>query len=257
MSAAARARASASSSSGRDWRVGVVGVVYRVRLHGRGSCRRGLAPWVILADGPGGLIYARICPGRLSRRWYANPLRHIGHEGGGCSPGRALHPYIAADLRAPVRGGEREPGAGLPRMQGRCPLVQRRPDTLTRLGRGRPGWPVRRRSGAQSSHIKVRSVFCGRAESVRAQQVAVAGPRIPQGCVGRTIWFAVQVPFENQRGQVGVGGEVADHVIPGDLAAPDRSGVATWSPARRGHWRTTSPSAIALKPRPPERVTLR
>ena len=42
-------------------------------------------------------------------------------------PGPSLHPYIAADLRAPILGGEREPGAGLPRMQGPCPVVQRQP----------------------------------------------------------------------------------------------------------------------------------
>ena len=70
---------------------------------------------MILADGPGGLICARICPGTLSRRWYANPLRHIGHEGRAGHATRPLAvPVIAADLQAPNFGSEREPGAGTP-----------------------------------------------------------------------------------------------------------------------------------------------
>src|SRR6516162_5819818 len=71
---------------------------------------QGLAPWVILADGPGGLICVRICPGRLSRRWYATTSGRVGQEGGGGRLlGLSLHLYIAADLRAPVPSGEREP----------------------------------------------------------------------------------------------------------------------------------------------------
>ena len=42
--------------------------------------------------------------------------------------------YIAADLRAPVPGGEREPGAGLPRMQGSCPWYSVNRNTPTRPG---------------------------------------------------------------------------------------------------------------------------
>ena len=115
---------------------------------------------------------------------------------------------------------------------------------------------MRRRSGAQSLHMKVRSVFGDRAEPIRAQQVAAAGPRIPQGCVGRTIWLAIQAPSEDQHGQAGVGGEVADRVIPGDLAAPDHTEVATG--AQRGASLENGIAVtIALKPRPPGRVTLR
>jgi hypothetical protein len=62
------------------------------------------------------------------------------------------------------------------------------------------------------------SVFCGQAEPARAQQVAVARLRIPSACTGRAIWPAVQVSFEDQRGQAGVGVEVADRVVLGDLA---------------------------------------
>jgi hypothetical protein len=49
-------------------------------------------------------------------------------------PGPSAAPYIAADLRGPIPGGEREPGAGLPRMQGfaRWDSVNR--NTLTRSG---------------------------------------------------------------------------------------------------------------------------
>jgi len=83
----------------------------------------------------GALFRARICPGTLSRRWYANPLRHIGHEGGG---GRAAGciavPGIAADLRARILGGQREPGAGLPRMQGRAQWYGVNRNTLARPG---------------------------------------------------------------------------------------------------------------------------
>jgi hypothetical protein len=98
----------------------------------------------------------------------------------------------------------------------------------------------------------VRSVFCGRAGSIRAQQVEVAGPRIPQACTGRTTWLAVQVPFEDQRGQADADDEVADRVVLGDLADPDRTEVATWASTPR------SPEhGIAPKPRPAGRVTLR
>ena len=66
--------------------------------------------------------------------------------------------------------------------------------------------------------MKVRSVFCGRAEPVSAQQVAVVGPRIPQVCTGHTIWPAVQVPCEDQRELAGVGDDFADRVVLSDLA---------------------------------------
>ena len=75
------------------------------------------------------------CPGRLSRRWYAKTPRRIGQEsGGGRSLGLSLRPYIAADLQAPILGGEREPGAGLPRMQGSCPWYSVNRNTPTRPG---------------------------------------------------------------------------------------------------------------------------
>ena len=186
------------------------------------------------------------------------PIRSgsIGQEGGGGrSLGLSLHPYIAADLRAPILGGEREPGAGLPRMQGPCPVVQRQPGHADQARLGRPAGRCVGVCGAQSEYIKVRSVFCDRAESIRAQQVAVAGPRIPQACIGRTIWLAVQVPFEDQRGQAGVGGEVADRVVLGDLADAGSYGSRNMGPARRGRWRTASRSASrSSRVRPPSPV---
>ena len=74
--------------------------------------------------------------------------------------------------------------------------------------------------------MKVRSVFCDRAESIRAQQMAAVGPRIPQACIGHTIWLAVQMPFEDQREQSGAGDDVADRAVLGDLADPDRTEAA-------------------------------
>jgi len=47
----------------------------------------------------------------------------------------------------------------------------------------------------------VRSVVYGRAEFIRAQQVAAAGL---QTSTGRTVWPAVQVPGEHQREQTDV-----------------------------------------------------
>ena len=83
----------------------------------------------------GALFCARIWPGRLSRRWYVTTPRRIGQEsGGGRSLGLSLRPYIAADLQAPILGGEREPGAGLPRMQGSCPWYSVNRNTPTRPG---------------------------------------------------------------------------------------------------------------------------
>ena len=110
-----------------------------------GSCCRGLAPWVILADGPGGLICARICPGTLSRRWYANTSGSIGHEGGGRrTAGPFAVPVIAADLRAPNFGSKREPGADLPRMQGLAQRYGVDRDTLARVPATVVRWRARR-----------------------------------------------------------------------------------------------------------------
>jgi hypothetical protein len=85
----------------------------------------------------GALFCARICPGTLSRRWYANALRRIGHEGGGGrTVGRFAVSVIGADLQAPNFGSEREPGADLHRMQGPCTAVRGR---LGHAGSG-PGY---------------------------------------------------------------------------------------------------------------------
>ena len=83
----------------------------------------------------GALICARILPGQIVTAMVRQDARRIGHEDvGGRSPGLSLHPYIAADLRAPIAGGEREPGAGLPRMQGSCPWYSVNRNTPTRPG---------------------------------------------------------------------------------------------------------------------------
>ena len=79
----------------------------------------------------GALFCARICPGTLSRRWYANTLRRIGHEGGGRrAVGPLAVPVIVADLQAPKFGGEREPGADLHRKQGLAQRYRVNRDTL-------------------------------------------------------------------------------------------------------------------------------
>jgi len=162
---------------------------------------------------------------------------------------------LICERRSPAVSGSREPA--LPRMQGPCPAAQRHPEHADPARPGRPAGRCGGGCGAQSCHIKVRSVFCDRADSVRAQQVAVAGPRIPQGCTGRTIRLAVQVPFEDQREQVGVDGEVADRGAPADLAEPDRTEVAKLGPTRRGRRGSTSRSASRLCPVPAGRVTFR
>ena len=74
----------------------------------------------------------------------------------------------------------------------------------------------------------MRSVVYGRAEFIRAQQVAAAGL---QASTGRTVWPAVQVPGEHQREQADVATRFADRLVLGDpaeLAAvePERAGVA-------------------------------
>ena len=120
-----------------------------------------------------------------------------GRKGRRTFPESSAAPYIAADLRAPVCDGKREPGAGLPRMQGSCPVVQRRPEHADQARSGQPAGRCVGVCGAQNCYTKVRSVFCDQAESIRAQQAAVAGPRIPQACTGQTTWLAVQVPFED------------------------------------------------------------
>jgi hypothetical protein len=168
-------------------------------------------------------------PGTLSGRWYAKTLRRIGREGGGGrATGRLAAPGNAADLRAPNFGGEREPGAGLPRMQG---IAQRCGSIGTRWPGARLGRLAGRRAdgcGAQSLYISVRSVIYDRAESAGAQQLAATGP---QAHTGLTVWPAVQVPCDHRREQASVPDQVVDRVVPGDLpelaaAEPERAGVA-------------------------------
>jgi hypothetical protein len=120
---------------------------------------------------------------------------------------------------------------------------------LTRLGQDGQLAGAPADAAPKSLHRIVRSVFCGRAEPVRPQQVAASSPRTPQAYIGRAICLAVQVPFEDQREQAGVGGDVADRVGLGDLADPDRTEVATWGEPgavagerHRGHQRAQVPS---------------
>ena len=133
-------------------------------------------------------------------------------------PGVSRYPYIAADLRARILSREREPGAGLPACRALAQWYGVNRDTLAGRRLGRPAGRRVGGYGAQSEYIKVRSVVYDRAESVRAQQVAAAGPQIPQAHIGRTVWPAVQVPCEHQREQAGGPGEIADRVVLGDLA---------------------------------------
>ena len=118
MSAAARARASASSSSGGTgwsvswWLFTVLGCM-------EGFLSQGPCPLGDLGGWSRGPICARICPGTLSRRWYANTLRQHRARRRRARAARPLAvPVIAADLQAPNFGSKREPGADLPRMQG-------------------------------------------------------------------------------------------------------------------------------------------
>ena len=57
--------------------------ICRATLHG-GSCRRVLAPWVILADGPGGLAVPGLA-GRVLAAWYAAILRHVVESSSTCA----------------------------------------------------------------------------------------------------------------------------------------------------------------------------
>ena len=93
----------------------------------------------------------------------------------------------------------------------------------------------------------MRSVVYDRAESSGAQQVAVTGPQARRP-IGRTVWPAVQVPCEHRREQAGIGDEIADRVVLGDLRGAGRRGAGTRGsrrrePARRGRRRTASRSA--------------
>jgi hypothetical protein len=190
MSAAARARATVSSSSGGTaargggsvswWAFTVLGCM-------DGFLSQGPAPWVILADGPGGLICARICPGTLSRRWYANTSRHIGHEGGNRrAAGRLAVPSIAADLRTRILSRKWEPGAGLARLQDPCPLVRSQPGHAGRSTVRAASCPATRRKQRENEYIQVRSVVHNRPQSTGEQQVSAAGPQIHiDGLVGR------------------------------------------------------------------------
>ena len=99
---------------------------------------------------------------------------------------------------------------------------------LTRLGQDGQLAGAPADAAPKSLHRIVRSVFCGRAEPVRPQQVAASSPRTPQAYIGRAICLAVQVPFEDQRGQADTGDDVADRVVFSALAEPDRTKAAIW-----------------------------
>src|SRR6266536_1098870 len=136
MSAAARARATVSSSSGGTAARGGGSVswwVFTVLGCMDGFLSQGPCPLGDLGGWSRGPICARICPGTLSRRWYANTSRSIGQEGGvGRAAGPFAVPVIAADLQPPTFGSEREPGVGLPRKQGLVQWYGVNRDTLAR-----------------------------------------------------------------------------------------------------------------------------
>ena len=127
MSAAARARATASSSSagtGRSvlwWLFSVLGFVV-------GSCRRGLAPWVILVDGPGGLFV----PGFARAHCHGDgtPIRP-GASGtkavADVPPGISRYPVSRLIYGRASSAGSGMPGAGLPHMQDPCTTVRSQP----------------------------------------------------------------------------------------------------------------------------------
>jgi hypothetical protein len=60
------------------------------------------------------------------------------------------------------------------------------------------------------------------------------------------------VPFEDRREQAGAGEDLADRVVLGDMAEPDRTEVATWGQAAR-----SLENSIAPKSGPAGRVTFR
>ena len=114
----------------------------------------------------------------------------------GCSAG--AHPRRTEEPEAVI----------LPRISELAQLVQSQPAHAAPAPAKPASWPTCWRMGARSWCITVRSVVCGRAESIGAQQVPVADPQVPQAYIGRTVWPAVQVTCEYRREQVGVPGEV-------------------------------------------------
>jgi hypothetical protein len=167
--------------------------VCRASLHDGSYCR-GLAPWVILADGPGGLTV----PG-LARVGVSGIVRRI-----------ALAPRAVSSTTAAVGGSldrvprlicghgscaRRENGAGKRRIAGACPAVRgppgpagpavrlRQPTGCRTVGRGERSW-----------YKIVRSVDRHRAESARRSKqwppslrpIAPGHPGLPSGCRART-----------------------------------------------------------------------
>ena len=87
-------------------------------------------------------------------------------------------PLICARPSSAV-SGSREPACRACRALAQRYSVNR--DTLTRPGKDGQPPGASASAASQSSYIKVRSVFCDRAEPIRAQQVAVARPADPAG----------------------------------------------------------------------------
>jgi hypothetical protein len=112
--------------------------ICRASLHG-GSCRRGLAPWVILADGPGGLAVpgsafaeCRAGASGMVRRF---ALAHRAAMSASRGAGPTAVPGIAADLRARIPGVPRERQPTCPALSERAQRYEVNRDTLAR----RPG----------------------------------------------------------------------------------------------------------------------
>jgi hypothetical protein len=83
-------------------------------------------------------------------------------------------PVIAADLQAPSFGGEREPGVGLPRMQGIAQWCGANRGTLAR-----PRWEGQLANASADAARKVRTFRCGRSSMTRLSPTATSSQRPP------------------------------------------------------------------------------
>ena len=113
-----------SGSSGNaapQVRAALSGWAYSVLACMEGSCRRGLAPWVILADGPGGLTMPLFAWAYFIVMLPAAAVNMLGQITSRdwelrLPAGTSRYLDIAAELRDPHPRGEWAPGANLPRM---------------------------------------------------------------------------------------------------------------------------------------------
>jgi hypothetical protein len=158
-------------------------------------------------------------------------------------------PGIAADMRAPNFGGEREPGVGLRRMQGIAQWYGANRGTLAR-----PGWEGQLANALADAARKVRTFRCGRSSMTGLSPPEHSGQRPPARKPVSAEWSGLppgagRAPTRTTRRR----DKVADHPVLSDQTKPtaaglERAGIADVNQRVAATGRTATRSAWSSCP---------